>query len=48
MALRASEQWPARSYRFGTIFDQPLDANGKDIELGAADDKTQVSSPSYS
>ena len=40
--LACLEQRPDRSHQLGTIFDQPLGAHGEDIELGAADDETEV------
>jgi hypothetical protein len=40
--LARLEQRPDRSHQFGTIFDQPLGAHGEDIELGAADDETEI------
>jgi len=36
------EQRPDRSHELGTVFDQPLGAQGEDIELGTADDETEV------
>jgi hypothetical protein len=36
------EQRPDRGHELGTIFDQPLGAHGEDIELGTADDETEV------
>jgi Major Facilitator Superfamily len=40
--LARFEQRPDCSHQFGTIFDQPLGPHGEDIELGAADDETEV------
>ena len=36
------EQRPDCSHQIGTILDQLLGSHGEDIELGAADDKTEV------
>src|SRR5262245_47323314 len=40
--LACLEQRPDRSDQLGTIFDQSLSAHCEDIELGAADDETEV------
>jgi hypothetical protein len=40
--LACLEQRPDRSNQLRMIFDQPLGAHCEDIELGAADDETEV------
>src|SRR5579863_7225898 len=40
--LACLERRPDRSHQFGTTLDQPFGAHGEDIELGAADDETEV------
>src|ERR1700693_4200737 len=40
--LARDKQWPDRSNQLGTVLDQLLGSHGKDIELGTADDETEV------
>src|ERR1700680_1398836 len=40
--LARDKQWADRGNQLGTVLDQFLGSHGKDIELGTADDETEV------